>query len=209
MPTARTAPAISNDDRFLPARQRSRFSAQWFRQIAEDERVAQLGAHPERVLSHLLAAPMRRSAARVSFERMYLADSAVVVACVDGQQGAWAMLDEHAPLLERALLGLTEGEHPHVIARRFLDSVRRATERNQDHGLNLRRYSGERPIRVWLGDRLIAAHADAFRRLRVPTTSRRLRLAFELIETKREKVRAVFDAMEAAPASGRLLGEPN
>jgi len=208
MPTARTASALGAHEDALSTRQRSRFAAQWFCQIADRDDACALGVRPDVVLRHLLDAPLRRNPSRVCFERLSLADAAVACACVSGDAAAWALVRGNASLLERALLSVCDREHPHVAAKKFLDRVRRATDLDTDEPENLRRYSGERPIRVWLVDRLLAAHAGAFRTLRAPSPSRRLRIAFELIETKRERARAMLAAMDSSAAVERLIADP-
>jgi len=208
MPTARTCSATSAHDALTP-RQRSRFAMEWFSQLADHPDVCALGVRPERAAHQLLHAPLRRDPSRVCFARLALADVALACACVDDHEDAWAMVDGHAPLLQRALMSLYEREHPHVAARRFLDRVRVSTVLNDDAPENLRRYSGERPLRVWLVDRLLGAHAGALRTLRAPSPSNRLRLAFELIETKREHARAMLEAMDTPAKVGRLLADPN
>ncbi len=208
MPTARTPSALGAHEDALSTRQRSRFAAQWFCQITERDDACALGVRPDRVLRHLLEAPLRRSPSRVCFDHLALADAAIASACVAGDVSAWALVRGHASLLERALLSLCDREHPHVAAKKFLDHVRCATDHDTDDPANLRRYSGERPLRVWLVDRLLAAHAGAFRTLRAPSPSRRLRIAFELIETKRERARAMLAAMDASPSVERLIADP-
>lgn len=212
MPTAHLS--LERPARAPTPRQRDRLRAAWFQQIgAADPRVASLGLDPEDVLDHMAAAPMRRDPARVQFDRLALADAAVAVGCVRGLHAAWMMLGEHAPLLQRALAGVMESdEHPFVTARRFLDGVRDATAGDSDSAVNLRRYAGERPLRVWLVDRALGVLSGDLRRLRPATLqapqSRRLRLAFEIIEDKRRLVRAAAGA-EPASRVERLVADRN
>ena len=203
-----TALAHSAPDALTP-RQRSRFAMEWFAQLATRPDVCAMGVRPERALAHLLDAPLRRDPSRVSFARLALADAALVSACIDDRDDAWALLDTHAPLLQRALLSLYEREHPHVVARRFLDRVRVATILDDEAPENLRRFDADRPLRMWLVDRLLGAHAGDLRTLRAPSPSNRLRLAFELIETKRDHARAMLEAMNEPAAVERLLADPN
>lgn len=209
MPTALTTSAVAAHDGALSTRQRARFAAQWFAQVAERPEISALGAHPQRVLRHLIGAPLRRDIARVNFQRLSLADATIATACVDGDHAAWARLESLAPLLERSLLGLYDAQHPHVAARRFLDRVRAATRDDRDTDVNLRRYSAECPLRVWLVDRLLGGAAVAFPTLPSRASANRLRIAFQLIETKRERARAMLAAMDAPPAVERLIADPN
>lgn len=209
MPTALATRADAAPAGALSSRQRARFGAQWFAQVAQRSEISALGTRPQRVLRHIFEAPLRRDVSRVAFERLSLADATIAAACVDGDRAAWALLDAHAPLLERALLSLYDAGHPHVAARRFLDRVQTATSTNDpESDVNLRHYSPERPLRVWLVDRLLGATATAFPTLPSRARSNRLRIAFQMIETKRERARAMLAAMDAPAASERLLADP-
>ena len=199
MPTARTGHRhlVSSVSGVLPPRPRHAFLRAWFERLgAAPAEVVRLGTTAEEGLEHLLAAPVRSDPARMRFDRLMLADVAVASAAVRGSAEAWRLVDAHAPLLTRALDGLRAGDHPAAAAKRFLDRVRVDTACEAEVPHNLRRYRGDRPLRVWLVDRLLGAHASELRGPATPAASVRLRLAIEMLESQRERVRSVVGIAE-------------
>lgn len=114
------------------------------------------------VLAHLMRAglPITPRPQRVL---AHMADVIQVIACVRGDATAWNdLLNAHAWCLDRACaeqLGMTQGL---TFARRFWRRLRSGT-RGEECGTlgapSLRQYSGVRPIRLWLADRMLGAAA--------------------------------------------------
>ena len=217
MPTARdlvhpgvVAPSLDDVVARTPARLTPRWLSLFVRACFEqlgraDDRVAALGMTPAAVLDHLTGAPTRRDLGRVSFGSMALADVAAAAACVTGDAAAWAIVHSYEPLVRQALAGVPGESHPALAARTFFQQIREATESDSASSLNLRRYSGERPLRVWLVDRVLGTHAHEIRGPRNRAViDRRLRLALENLDSQREHVRAVV-GLPPAVAVDRLL----
>jgi|GEM_PF-5636230 len=207
MPTAMHTAAVTFTLDELPPRQRRAFRAAWFAQIgAADPRIARLGAAPDETLDHLRRAPHPRDLRRQSWERVDLAGVAVAARAAAGDPAAWRLLGEHHHLLTRALEGFLRSGHPAVASRRFLDDLERAAREDRPGRDNIRRYAGDRPIRVWLVDRLLGRHAGEFATPRTPADARRLRSAIERVELKRERLRAVVGLPDESRVAG-LVGE--
>lgn len=110
-----------------------------------------LGPRPQRAISHL-------------------PDVIVAVACARGDAAAWNdLLNAHAWCLDRACAEQMGPSRGLAFARRFWSDLRAATlARGRDlerdgSRTRLQSYSGTRPIRLWLADRLLggAALADS------------------------------------------------
>jgi hypothetical protein len=208
MPTAMPTTVVADHLDDLPLRPRRTFRAAWFGQIgAAEPRIARLGATPESVYAHLARAPLAKDPRRLCWDRVDLVGAAIASRAAAGDAAAWRLVDEHHPLLARALEGFTRSDHPAVLVQRFLDDLRRTAIEDDPSLDNIRRYAGDRPLRMWLVDRLLGRHAGEFAGPRTPADARRLRLAIERVELKRERVRAVVGLHDERRVS-RLLGEP-
>lgn len=107
-----------------------------------------LGPRPQRVIAHI-------------------SDVIVAVACVRGDAAAWNdLLNAHAWCLDRACAEQMGSSTGLAFARRFWSDLRAATH-SRARGRQLERaqtrlqtYTGTRPIRLWLADRLLGGAAS-------------------------------------------------
>jgi len=182
---------------------------EYFRQLGgADAAVSALGLTPGVVLAHLIAALTHRDLARVGFERLHLADAAVAAGCAAGDPAAWGLVSEHALLIQRAVSGWEPALHPALAAKRFLDGVRAATERDEDAALNIRRYAAETPLRVWLVDRVLGRQVARLRAPAARAVNEDLRLAIESLEARREHARKVVGLPPGAAVERLLPDSP-
>jgi len=126
---------------------------------ADAERFA-LGVSPDRVVGHLREAMrpqhMRPAVAGV----LHLHDVALAAACIDGDAAAWTLLRNAAERsLVRAGASFQTGRHAVLRARRLLAEVAEATLGEGGASIDLRRYTGDAPLRAWLVERLMASIA--------------------------------------------------
>ncbi|MBM4112912.1 MAG: hypothetical protein FJ253_05985 [Phycisphaerae bacterium] len=108
-----------------------------------------LGPRPQRVLSHL-------------------PDVILAVACVRGDAAAWNdLLNAHAWCLDRACAEQLGSSTGLSYARRFWSDLRATTlgaarsRSSSSPAARLQSYTGTRPIRLWLADRLLGGAAAA------------------------------------------------
>jgi len=125
---------------------------------------ARYGVSPEPVIDHCES---RRPNSPLHVARMiaYLEDITHVVGCVQGSTIAWADLFEmHEPSLIRVCRDCLSEPDSIVHVRRWLRLLRRETvrigndvsTRSDFTTPSLREYNGLRPLRHWLGERLVA-----------------------------------------------------
>jgi len=101
-------------------------------------------------------------------------DLTLAAGCLAGAPVAWTDLVDAAerPLIQGLRDRLDEGDAV-VFVRRWLGSLRRSTLAGAaDSTPSLSAYPGVKPLRQWLGERLVAE----LTRLAIPVVSRRLRL---------------------------------
>jgi len=117
----------------------------------------------DEVFDHLIGAGLAITP-RPQRVLLHLPDVIQVVACARGDATAWTdALNAHAWCLDRACseqLGTTPGL---TFARRFWRDLRRATAGGLSRGTGvakLQHYSGVRPLRLWLADRMLGAAAN-------------------------------------------------
>lgn len=125
---------------------------------------ARYGVSPEFVIDHCES---RRPGSPLHVAKMiaYLEDITHVVGCVHGSPVAWAdLLEMHEPSLIRVCRDCLSEPDSIMHVRRWMRLLRRETTRlasdesaPSDYTTpSLREYNGLRPLRHWLGERLVA-----------------------------------------------------